>query len=77
MPISLSTVPVTRPVETAEDVGARTEADEAMEQRVKARAERKAEPDPAQGEKRRPWGYEVPNGDAWQEKLDARLGISN
>jgi hypothetical protein len=26
---------------------------------------------------RRPWGYEVPDGDSWQEKLDARLGIRN
>jgi hypothetical protein len=25
--------------------------------------------------KRRPWGYDVPDGVAWQEKLDARLGI--
>jgi hypothetical protein len=24
---------------------------------------------------RRQWGYEVPDGDRWQEKLDARLGI--
>jgi hypothetical protein len=27
--------------------------------------------------KRRPWGYEVPDSDKWQEKLDARLGIKN
>jgi hypothetical protein len=26
---------------------------------------------------RRPWGYDVPDGDEWQEKLDARLGINN
>ena len=25
--------------------------------------------------KRRPWGYDVPDGDKWQEKVDARLGI--
>jgi len=25
--------------------------------------------------KRRPWGYQVPNGNKWQEKVDARLGI--
>ena len=24
---------------------------------------------------RRPWGYDVPDGDKWQEQLDARLGI--
>ena len=28
-----------------------------------------------QGSKRRPWGYDVPDGDTWQEKIDARLGI--
>jgi hypothetical protein len=27
--------------------------------------------------KRRPWGYDVPEGDSWQEKIDARLGIEN
>jgi hypothetical protein len=26
---------------------------------------------------RRPWGYDVPDGDKWQEQLDARLGIKN
>jgi hypothetical protein len=25
--------------------------------------------------KRRPWGYDIPDGEKWQEKLDARLGI--
>jgi hypothetical protein len=24
---------------------------------------------------RRPWGYDVPDGAKWQEKVDARLGI--
>jgi hypothetical protein len=24
---------------------------------------------------RRPWGYHVPDGTEWQEKVDARLGI--
>lgn len=24
---------------------------------------------------RRPWGYDVPIGSTWQEKIDARLGI--
>ena len=27
--------------------------------------------------KRRPWGYHVPKGNKWQEKVDARLGIKN
>lgn len=26
---------------------------------------------------RRPWGYHVPDGTEWQEKVDARLGIKN
>jgi hypothetical protein len=26
---------------------------------------------------RRPWGYDVPDGTKWQEKVDARLGIKN
>jgi hypothetical protein len=25
---------------------------------------------------RRPWGYEVPDGETWQKKIDARLGIT-
>ena len=27
------------------------------------------------GIKSRPWGYDVPDGDTWQQKVDARLGI--
>ena len=27
--------------------------------------------------KRRPWGYHIPKGSKWQEKVDARLGIKN
>ena len=23
----------------------------------------------------RPWGYDVPDGDTWQKKIDTRLGI--
>jgi hypothetical protein len=26
---------------------------------------------------RRPWGYEVPDGETWQKKIDARLGIQS
>lgn len=29
------------------------------------------------GGKQRPWGYHVPTGTKWQEKVDARLGIKN
>lgn len=28
------------------------------------------------GAKRRPWGYDVPDGSKWQDNLDARLGIT-
>jgi hypothetical protein len=62
-------------VQTVDDYGAPTEADEAMDRLV---AEIKpAEADPAPREKRRPWGYDVPDGDTWQKKIDARLGITN
>jgi hypothetical protein len=33
-------------------------------------------PNASVGKVRRPWGYEVPEGDTWQGKLDARLGIN-
>ena len=29
------------------------------------------------GKGNRPWGYHVPDGDTWQEKVDARLGIKH
>jgi hypothetical protein len=28
-----------------------------------------------EGSSWRPWGYEVPDGDTWQTKIDERLGI--
>jgi hypothetical protein len=28
------------------------------------------------GQKRRPWGYDVPSGGEWQKALDTRLGIA-
>ena len=34
-------------------------------------------PDRHRQSKRRPWGYHVPKGNKWQEKVDARLGIEN
>lgn len=34
-----------------------------------------AKPSPTGKGKRRPWGYHVPKGNKWQEKVDARLGI--
>jgi hypothetical protein len=40
--------------------------------------ERLPAPDPRISEsKRRPWGYHVPEGNKWQEKVDARLGIKD
>jgi hypothetical protein len=30
---------------------------------------------PSTNSKRRPWGYDVPDGDKWQEQVDGRLGI--
>ena len=35
----------------------------------------KAQQGPTALSKRRPWGYDVPTGNTWQRKLDARLGI--
>ena len=34
-------------------------------------------PSQGSGIKHRPWGYDVPNGDTWQAKIDARLGIQH
>ena len=36
---------------------------------------RQQEPARIAQKKRHPWGYDVPDGDKWQEKIDARLGI--
>ena len=30
-----------------------------------------------QNSQRRPWGYDVPDGNKWQEAVDARLGIES
>jgi len=30
---------------------------------------------PLFGDTQRPWGYDVPDGEAWQKRIDARLGI--
>jgi hypothetical protein len=34
-----------------------------------------ATPTPAAHAPRRPWGYDVPDGETWQRKIDARLGV--
>jgi hypothetical protein len=67
---------------SVEDVGARDEFDEKLDEAIKqmiAKQSLPAEPDPSPvaGVKRRPWGYDVPDADTWQEKIDARLGIQH
>ena len=76
----LSTVAIKPSAQTAEDVGALDGTDAALDQAVVAATPEpsppmEADPAPAAHEKRRPWGYDVPDGDAWQEKIDGRLGI--
>jgi hypothetical protein len=39
--------------------------------------ERKRSKTQQSGNNQRPWGYEVPQGEQWQEKVDARLGIKS
>jgi hypothetical protein len=74
----LSALSVGPAAQTAEDVGASTEADEALCQRIKKLKCPRAEPGPTvPHERRRPWGYDVPDGGKWQEKVDGRLGIRN
>ena len=53
------------------DVGPPTEADLTKDALIGPPAELDTR------ENRRPWGYEVPDGDAWQKKIDARLGIAD
>jgi hypothetical protein len=66
-------------IQTVRDVGPPNETDEALDQRIETAAAsargQQAEPAQVAHEKRRPWGYDVPDGDKWQEKIDARLGI--
>lgn len=73
----LSAAPVGRAVLTVEDVGVPDEADKILNQRIADLKGPRAEPDLAPCEKRRPWGYEVPDGDTWKEKIDARLGLQH
>jgi predicted RNA-binding protein with PIN domain len=64
--------------QTAADVGEPSEADAAIEQRIAALSQAR-EPQTASvtSDRSRPWGYDVPEGDTWQEKIDARLGIKS
>ena len=74
----LSAVPAPAPTQTVQDTGPPSAASEELAQMIGALIpEPSAGPDPANasGEKRRPWGYDVPDGDTWQRKIDDRLGI--
>jgi hypothetical protein len=76
----LSSVALRATIQTAEDAGSPDEADTALDQgngTLTPRPCPPARPDPANAaqEKRRPWGYDVPDGETWQEKIDGRLGI--
>jgi hypothetical protein len=66
----------TTAAQTVADVGTPSQADAALEQSI-AVLSQAAKPQAATtaGEKRRPWGYDVPDGDTWQGKIDDRLGI--
>ena len=76
----LSTATVTAAVQTVEDAGAPEEADTMLDQGIGVVVPEPCPPaapdtaDTARG-KRRPWGYDVPDGAEWQEKIDERLGI--
>lgn len=74
----LSTVAARATTQTVDDTGAPDEADAALDLGAAALPEPRqpVEPAPATARgKSRPWGYDVPNGDTWQGKIDDRLGI--
>ena len=74
----VSTAPMRAATQTVEDAGSPDEADAALDLGTATLPGPcpPAEPDPATArEKRRPWGYDVPDGDTWQGKIDGRLGI--
>jgi hypothetical protein len=74
----LSTVALRATIQTAQDAGPLDEADAMLDQGTAALLEPRqpVEPDPATPRgKSRPWGYDVPDGDTWQGKIDNRLGI--
>jgi hypothetical protein len=77
----LSAALVEPPKQTVDDVGAPGETYETFRQVAEALTTEvqgpRVEPNVAPREKRRPWGYEVPDGDTWQKKVDARLGIQH
>ena len=74
----LSTVVVRATTQTVEDTGAPDEADATLDLGTAALAEPRQPVEPGSAtarEKRRPWGYDVPDGETWQGKIDGRLGI--
>ena len=74
----LSTVVVRATTHTVEDTGAPDEADATLDLGTAALAEPRQPVERGSAtarEKRRPWGYDVPDGETWQGKIDGRLGI--
>jgi hypothetical protein len=74
----LSTVALRAATQTVEDVGAPDEPDATLDLGTAALPEPRqpVEPGPATVRgKSRPWGYDVPDGDTWQGRIDGRLGI--
>ena len=74
----VSTAPMRAATQTVEDTVAPDEADAALDLGAAALTEPRqpVEPDPATARgKSRPWGYDVPDGETWQGKIDGRLGI--
>ena len=66
-------------LQSAEDTGPADPGDDALDQQIAASATvplgTEAAPASTAGKKKRPWGYDIPDGDKWQEKIDGRLGI--
>lgn len=75
----VSTAPMRAATQTVEDTGAPPdEADATLDLGTAALPEPRQPVEPATAtarEKRRPWGYDVPDGDTWQGQIDGRLGI--
>lgn len=76
----LTTLALRATNQTAEDAGTPDEADATLDRGTATLSSvtcppAKPEPANAAHEQRRPWGYDVPDGDTWQGKIDGRLGI--
>ncbi len=72
-------VPVGPAPQSVQDTGAPDASDGALEQQIGTATQASAGTEAASaretGKAGRPWGWDVPFGDEWQEKIDARLGI--